>query len=114
LEQFPDSPLADWAHHLMGEVYWKMFNYDKAINHYQQVLDNHPDFVHASEDQCRIADVYDFMEMDGIIDKAEADLHKAATYEKLLKNYPDSEQVDNVRQWLSHYKTKNNSSNEGE
>ena len=43
IEEFPSSELADDALYNIGLCYFQMNQFDKAIEHYQLVIDEHPD-----------------------------------------------------------------------
>jgi TolA-binding protein len=103
LEQLPDSPRADWNHHLLAECYNHQGEYDKAIYHYQQVLDKYPDFVHAWIDQDKIIKIYQSMQVKGEITQAEAGILLEPAFKNILAKYPDCPIAKRARDWLDSY-----------
>ncbi len=52
IEEFPNSELVDDALYNMGLCYFQMNQFDKAIEHYQQVIDKYPDATISVLEEC--------------------------------------------------------------
>ena len=103
ITQFPNAPRTAEAHHFVGECYYKLGQYEKAIEYFQKTVDNFPDYEDAWVAQSRIAKVYKFMLSDGLMPEREAEAAMTATYEKLIANFPDCPIAGSARKWLERY-----------
>jgi hypothetical protein len=64
---------------------------------------NSPDYENAWHAQSRIAKVYKFMMMDGIMPEQEAEAAMTAVYEKLIANFPGCPAAGRASKWLEIY-----------
>lgn len=103
ITQFPNASRVEQAHYLIGECCYRLGQYEKAIEYYQKTVDNFPDYENAWLAQNRVAKVYKFMLMDGMIPRHEAETLVKAVYEKLIDNYPDCPAAKTANKWLGLY-----------
>jgi len=107
ITQFPDAPRAAQAHNLIGDCCYRLGQYEKAIEYYQKTADNFPDYENAWHAQSRIAKVYKFMMMDGIMPEREAEAAMKVVYEKLIANFPYCPIAGSARKWIARYAVEN-------
>ena len=103
IAQFPNAPRVAQAHHIIGDCYYRLGQYEKAIEYFQKTVDNFPDYENAWLAQNRIAKVYKFMVRDGIMPEREAEAAMKAAYQKLIANYPDCPAAKHANEWLETY-----------
>ena len=87
LELSPSYTMAD-AYLLSGVCYRRIGQHEKAIEYYQHVVDNWPDYRYAWSAQMRIAFTYEYLRNNGIIPQPEADILIKAAFEAVVENYP--------------------------
>ncbi len=103
VRQFTENPnISAEACYFSGASYAQMGDYQTAIEYYQMVVDNFPDFGLAWSAQFLIGHITKSLRNEGIIPKSEADVTIRAAYERVLQNYPDSPAAAAARDWLDH------------
>jgi len=103
LRQFTENPrISAEACYFSGASYTRLGDYQTAIEYYQMVVDNFPDFGLAWSAQFLIGHITKNLRNEGIIPKSEADLAIRAAYERVLQNYPDCGAAAAARDWLDH------------
>lgn len=111
IEESPHSAYAAEAHYILAICYKRLEEYTNAIEYYQKVMDNWPDYKYAWLAQLRVAKIYKGFIKDGVMSESEAESAIKAAYERLLEAFPDCPAADSARTWLNYYLDK---SNEGE
>ena len=103
IQQLPESPAAVLAYHLSANSYCYLGQYGKAIEYYEQVITNWPDYEYAWHLQFLVGRCYQTMKKSGFITDSEADSKTRAAYEELLKNYPDCKAAGHAKWWMARH-----------
>jgi len=71
--------------------YRRIGEYEKALNYYQQVVDNWPDYQYAWSAQCLVGSCYKRLRDLGKLPESVANPKIEQAYKAVLEKYPDSE-----------------------
>jgi tetratricopeptide (TPR) repeat protein len=77
------------AQYFSAVCYRKLGKYDKALAHYQKVVDDWPDYQYAWSAQCLIGECYEKLRDSGCISKTEAEPKIEQAYQAVIEKYPD-------------------------
>jgi tetratricopeptide (TPR) repeat protein len=91
VKQLPESnspPVQD-AYYFAAYCYGQLGEYAKAIQYWQKIVDDWPDYKYAWDAQFRIAYSYSMLGNSGVISKAEAYSGMEQAYKAIVENYPD-------------------------
>jgi outer membrane protein assembly factor BamD (BamD/ComL family) len=86
---------------LSGICYRRIGQHKQAIEYYQHVVDNWPDYRYAWSAQERIAFTYEYLRDNGIIPQPEADILIKAAFEAVIEKYPNCPAVPAARSILN-------------
>jgi len=100
LQEWPDSGVAAEVYHVLGTCCQHLGQYAKAIEYYQKVVDNWPEYESAWLAQFRIAKTYKWLLRTGAISDSEANAAIKVAFEHLLESFPDCPAAELVRDWL--------------
>jgi tetratricopeptide (TPR) repeat protein len=100
LKQWPDSVAGPEICHISGICYERVDEYPKAINYYQKVVDEWPDYEHAWEAQFRIAKMSKWLILNGAKSDSEAHAVVKSAFKQLVESYPDCPAAEGARNWL--------------
>jgi len=101
IDEFPGSTMTAEACELTASCYSRLGQYDKAIEYYQKVVDNRPDYEFAWNALFLLGRNYQKLKEEGLISKSEADANTKAAYRQLLEDYPDCKMAGYAQRWLS-------------
>ncbi|MBW8042151.1 MAG: tetratricopeptide repeat protein [Planctomycetes bacterium] len=104
ITQLPKSITTAWAYNFAADCYRRLGQHKKAIEYYQRVVDDWPDYEYASDALFRIGHIHENLKTLGITSKSEADLKIKAIYEQLLEKYPDCRAARIAQRWLTSHK----------
>jgi len=103
-----DSTAAAHAHYFSAVCYDQLAEYENAIEYYQKVVDNWPDYEYAWGALFKVGRRYEKMVKSGLISKSQAGPKIKAAYEELLEKYPTCQGAKHARYWLDHQQNKYN------
>jgi len=105
ITQLPSSaPNTARAYNFGADCYRRLGRYQKAIEYYQMVVGDWPDYEYAWNAQFLIGRTYENLKESGLVSKSEADLKIKAAYEQLLKKYPECKAARIAQRWLTNHK----------
>ena len=112
ITQRPESQSIDLKHayYFSAVCYSRMGEYDKAVEYYQEVVVNWPDYQYACSAQFLIGYIYQDLKNSGTVPGSIADAATTDAYEAVLEKYPDYPAARAAKDWLKY----NSRSNEGE
>jgi TolA-binding protein len=95
LAQWPESSSIGLKHaqYFTAVCYRRFGEYEKAITHYQKVVDNWPDYQYAWSAQYLIGSCYEKLKYYNSLPESEADPKIEQAYKSVVENYPDSAMV---------------------
>ena len=102
IEELPETPHTTASYHFAGECYRVLEEDEKAIEYYQMVVDNWPDYESAWISQSLIGYLTKNLMKKGVIPKSEADVVIRDAFERVVKNYPDCGAANAARNWLKY------------
>jgi len=88
-EMPPEALFTQHAWYLTGYCYRRLGEYEKAIEYWQKIVDDWPNYQYAWHAQLRIAHSYKRMKNKGILTSSEAEPKIKQAYEAVVENYPD-------------------------
>jgi tetratricopeptide (TPR) repeat protein len=100
IRELPPSIITAQAYHMSAECYRYLGQEEKAIEYYQKVVDNWPEYQYAWHTQFLIALLFDELEDSGRISQKEAAIQITRACERLLSDYPDCRAVNAARDLL--------------
>jgi tetratricopeptide (TPR) repeat protein len=100
MEKLPHSPHTAEAYHVLAICHERLDEYPKAIEYYQKVVDNWPDFEYAWSAQFLIGHNYKRLSAAGVVPASEAYGQIRAAFEQVIQKYPDCPAADAARGWL--------------
>jgi len=100
MNQWPDSAAGPEICHILAICYERLSEYTKAIEYYQKVVDDWPDYEHAWEAQFRIAKMSKWLILTGAKSDLEGDAAIKTAFKKLVERYPDCPAAEGARNWL--------------
>jgi tetratricopeptide (TPR) repeat protein len=101
IEELPKSTITPQAYNFSAVCYRRLGRGEKAIEYYQKIVDNWPDYEYAWNAQFLIGYCYRQLKYAGAIDESEADAHTKAAYEMVLQRYPGCPAANAARNWLT-------------
>ena len=107
ITQFPEVPFTTaQAHHFAAECYRRFGQHEKAIEYYQKIIDNWPEYKPTGQMQFMIGYIYRHLKRMGAISESEADPKIKAAFEQVVQNYPDCKAAGAAHSWLNLYNAK--------
>ncbi len=108
IAQWPQSQALDVKHaqYFTAVCYRRFGEYEKALSHYQKVVDNWPDYQYAWSAQYLIGSCYEKLKIYGNLPKSEADPKIEQAYKAVVEKYPDSAMVPTASLKLGHLNLK--------
>ncbi|KPL21578.1 MAG: hypothetical protein AMJ75_09695, partial [Phycisphaerae bacterium SM1_79] len=107
ITDLPPSFFTPQAYHFSAVCYRRMGKYEKAIELYQVVVDNWPNFQYAWVAHFRIAECYEKLESLGRIPTEDAAVQIRHACQQILTNYPDCMGVGAARNLLKRWSPEN-------
>ncbi|NIT58704.1 MAG: tetratricopeptide repeat protein [Aliifodinibius sp.] len=106
ITELPESMTTAWAYNFAADCYRRLGQHQKAIEYYQTVVDDWPDYDFAWDALFRIGRNYEALDKSGLMSTAEANPKIRAVYEQVLEKYPDCKAAKYARRWLTrhHYR----------
>ena len=92
------------AYYFSARCYRQLGEYENAIEYYQIVVDNWPDYQYAWGALFKVGRIYEKMKKSRLISKSQADAEIKAAYEQLLEEYPNCKGAEHARHWLDRHK----------
>jgi len=89
--ELPESDATATAHayYFSAGCYRKLGKYEKAVEHFQTVVDTWPNYQYAWSAQCLIGECYEKLRDSGAISEAEANPLIEQAYQAVIEKYPD-------------------------
>lgn len=103
ITELPTSDLTTHAFYSSAYCLAAVGEYQSAIQYYEKVADDWPDFKYAWNAQFMVGRSYQALKDEGAISKSEADLKTKIAYKQLLKKYPNCKAARHARRWLSRH-----------
>jgi tetratricopeptide (TPR) repeat protein len=105
IEDLPksNSTVTAHAYYFSAECYLRLAQYSKAIEYYQKIVDNWPDYEYAWNAQYMIGRCYETLKDTGAVEKSVADAQIKAACEQVLKKYPDCPAANAARNLLNYH-----------
>ncbi|MFH1370217.1 MAG: LamG-like jellyroll fold domain-containing protein [Planctomycetota bacterium] len=88
-----NEPYTAHAYCFSAACYRELGKYEKAVEYFQTIVDNWPNYQHAWSAQCLIGECYEKLRDSGSISKAEAEPEIERAYQAVIENYPDCSMV---------------------
>jgi tetratricopeptide (TPR) repeat protein len=108
LTQLPETPYTTAeACYFLAVCHEQLDEHADAIDYYQMVVDNWPDFQYTWHALFRIGCGYETLKQRGLMAKSEADAIIKDVYEQLLETYPTCKVSKHARRWLSRHEPTN-------
>lgn len=108
LTQLPETPYTTAeACYFLAVCQEQLGEHADAIDHYQMVIDNWPDFQYTWHALFRVGCGYETLKQRGLMAKSEADANIKAVYQQLLETYPTCKVSRHARRWLSRHEPTN-------
>jgi len=102
------------AYRYAATCYKMIKEYSTALEYYQIVIDNWPDYRPAEHCQIMISKIYKDMRREGVISDYEAEIQLKKAYQNLIEKFPDSVQVGLALDRLEYYEKKDKKLTEAE
>jgi len=104
IAQWPGSKSIGLKHaqYFTAVCYRRIGEYEKALNYYQQVVDNWPDYQYAWSAQCLVGSCYKRLRDLGKLPESVANPKIEQAYKAVLEKYPDSAAVPSASLKLGH------------
>ncbi|MHC4110112.1 MAG: tetratricopeptide repeat protein [Planctomycetota bacterium] len=106
ITKLPKSIATAWAYNCSADCYCRLGQHKKAIEYYQKVVDDWPDYEYVSDVLFRIGRNYETLMKSGLMSKVKATTKIRAVYEQLLEKYPDCKAAKHASRWLSQHNYK--------
>jgi len=103
LKQWPDSAAGREIFHICAVCYGRLHEYAKAIEYYQKVVDEWPDYEYAWQAQFMVGRTYEYLKRSGAIPKTDAESLIRAAYQRVLWYYPDSPAARASANWFKYH-----------
>jgi len=101
--ELPPSGITPHAYNFAADCYRRLGQHKKAIEYYQRVVDDWPDYEYAWDALFRIGRNYEALKKSGLMSKSEANPIIKAVYEQVLEEYPNCKAARHARRWLSRH-----------
>jgi tetratricopeptide (TPR) repeat protein len=104
ITQLPSSAVytPQQAYYAMADCFYRIGNYNAAINHYKKVIVDYPGFKNNYISMFMLADCYDKLASSGEIPKTEAKEKMCDVYQELLIRFPDCKLAGQVHRQLQN------------
>jgi TolA-binding protein len=102
--ELPVSEHATLAYYYCGMAYNYTGDYEMAVQYYQAVVDQWPDYEYAWDAQFRVGECYGYLTESGKLSKTAGNAARKAAYQKVIQNYPGCKAVAAARTRLSQLK----------
>jgi len=91
ITQLPESKLTilQDAYYFAAACYRRLGEYEKAIQYWQKIVDDWPDYQYAWSAQCLIGECYEKLRNSGTISQSEANPEIEQAYKAVIEKYPD-------------------------
>jgi TolA-binding protein len=99
----PNSLYPAQSYLFSGECYRRLGQHQKAIEYYQKVVDDWPDYENRWYALFLIGGAYEQLRDIGVIEKSEAKALIQSAYERVLKEYPNCPAAKAADNWLKCY-----------
>ena len=103
INNFPESSAVPESAYFSAEVCRYLGEGQRAIEGYQYVVDNFPDYIYAAIAQNKTIKMYKKFKFDGLMTKSEADQMILAGYKKMIEKFPDHSLAERAERQLKHY-----------
>ncbi|MDH7600305.1 MAG: tetratricopeptide repeat protein [Sedimentisphaerales bacterium] len=103
LKQWPESAPGQEVFHISAVCYGRLHEYAKAIEYYQKVVDEWPDYEYAWQAQFMVARTYEYLKRLGAISKTDAESLIATAYQRVLWYYQDSPAARASGNWFKYH-----------
>jgi len=103
IKELSSSSTTAQACHMVAECHRKLSQEQQAIEYYQTVVNNWPDYQYAWHCQYMIGRIYKDLKNSNTIPESDADLIIKDTFERLVENYPDCPPARSASIWLNNY-----------
>ena len=91
------------AYHYAGDCYYRLGDYAKSLECYQELIDDYPLYSMAGEILYLIGRNYQLMGQAKLIPLSEARPKTKAVFERLVEQYPDCPRTESAQNWLNSY-----------
>jgi len=98
---YRNSAVAPRAFYAMSDCYRKLDERVKAIECYEEILGNWPDYGYAWSAQFHIGYCYEQLKHAGAVPASIADAKTKVAYERVVEEYPDCPAAEAARDWLN-------------
>jgi outer membrane protein assembly factor BamD (BamD/ComL family) len=96
----PNALYTAQAHNFSAICYRRMGEYEKAIEYFQKIVHDYPDYDYASYAQFVVGRIYVTLKKVGRMSNDEANPKIVQAYENILQKYPDSKWVKPAKNYL--------------
>jgi tetratricopeptide (TPR) repeat protein len=103
IRALPSSIATMEAYFLSAECYYRLGQYEKAIEYYQKVVDNWPYYEYAWIAQYRIVQRYKLLLRESDMSDSAIHAKLAEAYQRLVQKYPDCPAAKAARNWLENF-----------
>lgn len=100
IQELPESITTPRAYFFTAICYRRTEAYEKAIDYFQSVVDEYPDYERAAYAQFVVGRIYEKMKNAGVITKSQANTRIKEAYENLLNIYPHSKWAQTAQEQL--------------
>ena len=90
IQDFSDHNIKPQAYYFSAKSYHRIGEHEKAINYYEKLLFDWPEYRRAARAQFSIGKCYESLKDAGTLHGSEADLKIEQAYKNVVGNYPDS------------------------
>ena len=104
ITDLPPSPITPQACYLSATCLRGLGEYEKAIEYYQNILDDWPDYENAWSARFLIGFSYEKFGKTGAIPRSVAIAATRGAYERVLQDYPACPAANAARNWLNYNK----------
>ena len=106
INDFPESSVTAQAFFYTGEIYRNLHQYNEAIEYYQAVVENYPEYENAWTAQYQIAKTYKLLIDINAMTESEAEIQMENAYKQVVELFPDCPGVKYARRWLDFFNEK--------
>jgi tetratricopeptide (TPR) repeat protein len=104
MEELPETEYTTaWAHYFAGMCHEMLGEPALALQCYEKLVENWPDFERAWDAQFRVGRIYSDLGKAGKIPKDIADVEARAAYEAVVQDHPECLSAKAAQAWVEHY-----------
>ncbi len=103
INEFPGFRLAPDAYCWVGDCYNKLGQYEKSIEYYQKLFEDHSLYHMGWHARLMIGRNYQSLKKAGLISSSQADAGTRTAYQQLLDNWPNCKAAGTASYWLSSH-----------